>query len=58
MIIPIMKLKCRKCGYEWLPRNREIWLCVKCKVPLDKVPPKIIIEGSLKDFEVIEREEG
>jgi ribosomal protein L37AE/L43A len=57
MIVPVMKMKCSRCGYEWIPRSPEIWICAGCKVPLEKYRPKIIIEGPIKDFEVIKREE-
>lgn len=29
--IPIPKLKCLRCGHEWIPRVEEVRLCPKCK---------------------------
>ena len=32
MKIKITKqLKCKRCGYMWNPRNKEIRICPKCK---------------------------
>jgi uncharacterized OB-fold protein len=27
----ICKLKCKKCGHEWVPRQSDVRLCPKCK---------------------------
>lgn len=55
MIVPALKLKCTKCGHEWVPQKREIHLCANCKTPLSKNKPKVVIEGDLDNFEVIEK---
>ncbi len=55
MIAPVMKLKCRKCGHEWQPRNPEVYICPACKTSLDRNHPTIVIVGSLENFEVEER---
>jgi len=26
-----MKLKCKKCGWEWIPRVQDVKLCPHCK---------------------------
>jgi len=31
MIIKIIKLKCKRCRYEWNPRKEEVRICPKCK---------------------------
>jgi len=33
MEIKIKKLKCEKCGHEWIPRTSDVRLCPKCKTP-------------------------
>ena len=32
-IIELKKMKCKRCGHEWVPRKKEIVLCPKCKSP-------------------------
>lgn len=29
--IKLQKLKCKKCGHEWLPRVEVVYQCPKCK---------------------------
>lgn len=31
MKIVLLKLECKKCGYKWIPRKKEIRQCPKCK---------------------------
>ena len=31
MDIEIKKLECKRCGHEWVPRQREVRICPKCK---------------------------
>ena len=31
MKINIQKLKCKRCGHEWIPKKEEIRQCPKCK---------------------------
>ena len=31
--IKIEKLKCKRCGHEWTPRQEEIRICPRCKSP-------------------------
>lgn len=38
MEIKIQKLKCLRCGYEWLPRTTEVRQCPKCKSAYWDVP--------------------
>ena len=33
MEITIKKLKCMRCGHEWVPRTSDVRLCPKCKTP-------------------------
>jgi len=33
MKIKIIKLRCKRCGWEWTPRQQEIRICPKCKSP-------------------------
>ncbi|KKL96446.1 hypothetical protein LCGC14_1844390 [marine sediment metagenome] len=34
MKVKITRLRCRRCGYEWPPRQEEVTICPKCKSPL------------------------
>lgn len=31
MRIRVPKLRCRRCGWEWLPRQEDVRLCPRCK---------------------------
>jgi len=31
--IKIPKLKCKRCGYKWIPRKEEVIVCPRCKSP-------------------------
>jgi len=33
MKIKLQKLKCKRCGYEWIPRKDEVRLCPRCRSP-------------------------
>ena len=33
MKIKLQKLKCKRCGYEWVPRKEEVRLCPRCRSP-------------------------
>jgi len=39
-IVKLSKLKCERCGYEWIPRKTEIRICPKCKSPYWDRPRK------------------
>lgn len=42
MKIKVTKLKCKRCGWEWIPRGEDIRMCPKCKsVRWDMPGPKI-----------------
>jgi len=30
-MIAIPGLECRRCGYRWVPRVKEVRLCARCK---------------------------
>jgi predicted Zn-ribbon and HTH transcriptional regulator len=32
-IVVAVKLKCRRCGHAWRPRQKEVRMCPKCKTP-------------------------
>jgi hypothetical protein len=36
----IHKLKCGRCGWEWVPRKKEIRICPDCKSPYWDLPPQ------------------
>ena len=42
MKFKITRLKCSKCGHVWIPYQENIYHCPKCKIPLEKLPPKIL----------------
>lgn len=56
MKVPSLKIKCSKCGHTWIPRKKEIFRCPNCTNLLEKHPPKIVIEGDLENFDVIEKD--
>lgn len=31
MKIKVSKLKCKRCGHEWVPRKDEVRICPDCK---------------------------
>ena len=31
--VKITKLKCKRCGHEWVPTKEEIFSCPKCHSP-------------------------
>ena len=31
MKVGIFKLKCKRCGYEWIPRKEDVRMCPRCK---------------------------
>lgn len=31
MRVKIKKIKCKRCGYEWVPRTSEVRTCAKCR---------------------------
>lgn len=33
MKIKLLKLKCKRCGHQWIPRKIEVRICPKCKSP-------------------------
>lgn len=33
MLIEIRSLKCERCEHKWVPRQKEIRICPKCKSP-------------------------
>jgi len=33
MKVKLTKLKCERCGHEWIPRTEEVIVCPKCKSP-------------------------
>jgi len=33
MKIKLQKLKCKRCGYSWIPRKDEVRLCPRCRSP-------------------------
>lgn len=38
MKIKLPKIICKRCGYEWKPRQTDVRMCPKCKSPwFDKV---------------------
>jgi len=41
--IKIIKLKCKKCGYEFIPRVKNPIKCPHCQTQLSKNNPKILI---------------
>ena len=40
MKIKLPKLTCKRCGYVWHPRQREVRMCPSCKTPYFDVPKK------------------
>jgi len=38
--IRIPKLKCRQCGYEWVPRTTDVRACPKCRSLRWDRPPR------------------
>jgi len=36
--VQIPKLKCQRCGHEWVPRQPEVKICPKCKSKYWNVP--------------------
>ncbi len=41
MKIDLNKIKCQRCGYEWLPRKTEVRQCPKCKTAYWEIPKEI-----------------
>jgi len=33
MNIEIQELICKRCGHNWIPRQRDVSICPKCKSP-------------------------
>jgi len=31
----VLKLNCKKCGYEWFPRTEQPYKCPRCQSPLE-----------------------
>lgn len=31
MGVDLPTLKCKRCGYEWIPRHPDVRMCPKCK---------------------------
>jgi len=29
-VMKLLKVKCKKCGHEWIPRTDDVRLCPKC----------------------------
>ncbi len=55
------KLKCLRCGYEWLPRTEEVFTCAKCRSPYWNVPRTMINKkprSPLSDKEKYLRDNG
>ena len=42
MKVKLTRLKCSKCGHEWVPESEEVHICPVCKTALTKHPPKIV----------------
>ena len=42
------KLKCLRCGHEWLPRTWEVFTCAKCKSAYWNVPRKEVKNDSVQ----------
>lgn len=40
MNVPILKLKCRRCEYQWAPRKRDVRICPRCKSTYWNEPKK------------------
>jgi len=34
------RLECKRCGHQWIPRQKEIRICPKCKSPYWDRPKK------------------
>ena len=41
MRIEIDELKCLRCGHEWIPRQKEIRICPRCKSALWDKPKQV-----------------
>ena len=41
MKLKMQRIKCLRCGHDWLPRQLEIRMCPKCKSPYFDVPKKV-----------------
>ena len=49
MEIQIQKLKCKRCGHEWVARKPNVRVCPKCKSPYWDKDKKICLKkGSSK----------
>ena len=48
MRIQIKKVKCKRCGHEWVPRKEEIIICPKCKSPYWNRDKKEKISNKMK----------
>jgi len=33
MKVKLQKLKCKRCGYSWVPRAEEVRVCPRCHSP-------------------------
>lgn len=49
----MIKRKCLRCDYKWIPRIDKIKTCPKCKTRFWNLPPK---EKSKLDKEIMENE--
>ena len=45
MEIKLKKLKCERCGHQWIPRVEDVRECPKCKSPYWNVPRRNETEG-------------
>lgn len=48
MEIKLTRLKCLRCGHEWVPRKKDVRVCVKCKSAYWDLP-RIIKKDVKKD---------
>lgn len=38
----LIRLQCKRCGHEWIPRQDEVRMCPKCKSIWYDKPRKVI----------------
>jgi len=41
MEIEVKQLYCKRCGYSWIPRQKDVTLCPKCKSPYWNKPKRV-----------------
>lgn len=50
MQVPIIELKCGRCGHTWFPKRPEVYMCPDCKTPFNRVDPEILYYGDFDEF--------